>query len=337
MDGAPGVTQVWEPTHLSLRHYEMPGSPAHNNLRGLAMEDAEIRCDLEFRVWARVIDTDELEFTCGLYFCDSFPAFVDEQFKRFFRDTAICTACNRPMKSLTFSKLRSNEDRRRKQLFIVCDCKNHIWRMRIPPYEDALLRMRRYQHNWRRLHRLKQARGSHTKSELLEIVSAQGGRCLYCDAEFSASRMWSKDHIVPLTLGGTEFAWNLVASCRSCNSRRGNIPFFTYCRLLSLRDYKRMVHRLKKRISLVHVRDMSNEDLADWYSGLTFDNSENESYYILRTQKRRRPVALLLTCSDKTVRRTARQLFRASNSWIASIVDTALARALASTTEEQGD
>lgn len=46
-------------------------------------------------------------------------------------------------------------------------------------------------------------------------------RCEYCGLDFYASpenyKQWEREHIVPLTKGGTESFDNLAAACRTCN------------------------------------------------------------------------------------------------------------------------
>lgn len=42
--------------------------------------------------------------------------------------------------------------------------------------------------------------------------------CAYCHK----SRTLTQDHVIPLSKGGQHIASNIVPSCRSCNSRKGN-------------------------------------------------------------------------------------------------------------------
>ncbi len=63
--------------------------------------------------------------------------------------------------------------------------------------------------------------GSHTIAQWLARVAFYGWRCVYCGLKLSQKTL-TKDHRIPLSKGGTEFASNLVPACRSCNSSKGN-------------------------------------------------------------------------------------------------------------------
>jgi 5-methylcytosine-specific restriction endonuclease McrA len=45
--------------------------------------------------------------------------------------------------------------------------------------------------------------------------------CLYCSREFPQHEL-TRDHIVPLSRGGTDRWENVVSSCRRCNQHKGN-------------------------------------------------------------------------------------------------------------------
>ncbi len=58
--------------------------------------------------------------------------------------------------------------------------------------------------------------GSHTVAEWREKVAEFGSRCAYCREEKPLTR----DHVVPISRGGTDDIENIVPACRSCNSRK---------------------------------------------------------------------------------------------------------------------
>ena len=61
------------------------------------------------------------------------------------------------------------------------------------------------------------AEGTHTRAEWLAIVARQNDKCLHCPQTGNLSR----DHIVPLSRGGSNYASNIQGLCKPCNSRKG--------------------------------------------------------------------------------------------------------------------
>ena len=62
------------------------------------------------------------------------------------------------------------------------------------------------------------APGSHTLAEWRAKVLEYEGRCAYC----GESRPLTRDHILPLSRGGSDFISNVVPACKPCNSRKGS-------------------------------------------------------------------------------------------------------------------
>lgn len=54
-----------------------------------------------------------------------------------------------------------------------------------------------------------------------KIFAKTNGRCAYCGRKLLSHRHWSTDHLTPLSKHGTGKLDNLVACCRSCNSKKG--------------------------------------------------------------------------------------------------------------------
>ena len=69
----------------------------------------------------------------------------------------------------------------------------------------------------RRLEQLRQAGGSHTKAEWLEVIRTQENRCAHCREIVTLT----KDHIIPLSKGGGDYISNIQGLCRPCNTRKG--------------------------------------------------------------------------------------------------------------------
>jgi hypothetical protein len=63
------------------------------------------------------------------------------------------------------------------------------------------------------------AAGSHKLDEWLSVVRKHRWRCFYCDKHLTV-RTVTKDHRIPLSKGGSDFAKNLVPACKTCNSGR---------------------------------------------------------------------------------------------------------------------
>lgn len=58
--------------------------------------------------------------------------------------------------------------------------------------------------------------GSHTTAEWDAIKKRQHGRCAHCSQRLSLTR----DHRIPLSRGGTDFAYNIQGLCKPCNSAK---------------------------------------------------------------------------------------------------------------------
>jgi 5-methylcytosine-specific restriction endonuclease McrA len=87
--------------------------------------------------------------------------------------------------------------------------KGRAWAKRNP--EKQRHRVGRY-----RVRRLG-AKGSHTFAEWLAVIRRHRWKCFYCQRRITRSTV-TKDHLIPLSKEGTDFAANLVPACKSCNS-----------------------------------------------------------------------------------------------------------------------
>jgi HNH endonuclease len=75
------------------------------------------------------------------------------------------------------------------------------------------------------------------------LLTAQGGRCFYCEERFRPTE-WTRDHVRPKS-AGFEAPFNIVLACDSCNSKKGaRLPTKEELeRLASLYDYATMLGR----------------------------------------------------------------------------------------------
>jgi 5-methylcytosine-specific restriction endonuclease McrA len=298
----------------------------------------------------------QAEFRCSLEeTLDS--SYVRTLFNRCFRGKAHCGRCGGTFNSFAVQRIKNVEKSGRAKNFVVCECQNYVWRIAGNVYRDALGKIQDYEGNWRRRVSQKEARashsdaevfqtqtsdhkrrrrqlekdaiGKHTEAEMTEILSLQMGRCFYCNRRFTDELKRSRDHILPLVLGGTHFAWNLLAVCRSCNSRKQEIPFLTYCRLLNMRQYKAMMKHLERRMDFLIKAKLKRDQLLDLYAAFTLDDPKHEKYlFTLKIKKRRRFVARLMDHHDRKMRQGARNFFSGEKSWVATTVRSAILEAL---------
>lgn len=59
---------------------------------------------------------------------------------------------------------------------------------------------------------------THTRQEWTSLREKNNNACIFCGSK----RKLSKDHIVPLSKGGTDLISNIQPLCQSCNSRKHN-------------------------------------------------------------------------------------------------------------------
>jgi len=89
-----------------------------------------------------------------------------------------------------------------KQVYHQNYSKNH-------PENIAHLKARRYA-------RERNAAGSHTLVEWIGLKRSADNKCVHCKLE----KPLTKDHIIPLSEGGTDYISNIQPLCRNCNSKK---------------------------------------------------------------------------------------------------------------------
>lgn len=93
-----------------------------------------------------------------------------------------------------------------------------------------------------------------SKTYLKALFIAQRGRCGYCDRPLSDYK--AIDHINPVCRGGDNDNWNLLYTCKHCNSSKGGKSFIDYVienEALGLID----------KIDLIHARASVIESLLN--------------------------------------------------------------------------
>lgn len=79
------------------------------------------------------------------------------------------------------------------------------------PKRMAHLKARRYA-------REKGADGLHTYDEWVSLCKLHNNKCVICGNKDKLT----KDHIIPLSKGGSDYIQNIQPMCRSCNSKKNN-------------------------------------------------------------------------------------------------------------------
>ena len=246
-------------------------------------------------VWLRTGLPDggrsETVLVCYLSDGQDFPTFLKSVFRRHFFSKATCVKCFRPMVALQFRTFREH-NRRRGALntYIACDCGHPVWRIEANLLGITETSLREAIKSSRRRQRMKTAGGRHSSEEIEEILRIQQNRCFYCNRGFRTGIRWEKDHLLSLVGGGTHWALNIVLSCKRCNSRRCDIPFRTYCKLLSPTQNRRMLKCLYNRLLALDPDNLSGEALDSFNLGLAEHDPHHWRYIDIQ---RRYPTARL--------------------------------------------
>jgi 5-methylcytosine-specific restriction endonuclease McrA len=215
-----------------------------------------------------------------------FPSEAEASFKRLFLSRARCARCCSQSTDVLLRLLPNLRSMNKRTPYIVCECGYPVWRISQEAYDDAESRLSRwesYRENskWRK-DLLKISGGKHSASEIAGILACQSHRCIYCNRPFGDELGPTRDHLTPVCMGGEDWALNIVMCCRSCNTRRGTIPFRTYCKLLSPAQNRRIVRSLVLRIA--EVSQLSGGPFNSFTRGISKHNHRHSRYQaILRS------------------------------------------------------
>lgn len=97
------------------------------------------------------------------------------------------------------------------------------WREENPDQVRAIMRAVRA--------RIKNAPGECSAEEFADILKRQRFRCAYCRVDLRKTGHHA-DHIVALSLGGTNHARNIQATCPTCNRRKGAKDYIEFAQQL---------------------------------------------------------------------------------------------------------
>lgn len=291
-----GAAVGGHPTALQAMSYleEYDSSFWSYGVCALGGANGVICCKLGFRDAAHR-ERREGWLVCYLNGGDSLPAFHRPIFEKHLFGIARCTRCLSAMAMVETRALREfDKSGSTENLYFVCVCGHPVWSV---PAGTTGAFMRAFgPAETRRLRkeRLRLAGGRHSSRAIREVLALQENRCLYCNRQFTGEVSPTKDHLLAIADGGTDWDTNLVMACWRCNCRRSDIPFRTYCKLLSRRQNQRILTHLVKRIVAMDILNLPGDAMAAFDGGLALHDARHPRF--LNMQRRsvivRRNVAL---------------------------------------------
>jgi 5-methylcytosine-specific restriction endonuclease McrA len=215
-------------------------------------------------------DDKEIVFVFYLPQGEELPSFIQSTIEKRLFPISTCVSCNAPMSPPRRSRMKYFDGPDSEEAdYLTCPCGCPVWRTEANSYNSARHAMDLAVRAWQRRQGLKAAGGRHSEDEISEIFLLQNSRCIYCTAKFSGEVCWEKDHIIPVTKGGSNWAINIVLACTRCNRRRSNMPFLTFCMLMSPSVNKRIMVYLKERFLSMRAGRYPKAELARVKTGLT--------------------------------------------------------------------
>lgn len=222
-------------------------------------------------------DCKEHAVVCSVWEGQEFPRDVLTSFKRNFLLKATCARCGNQQSEL---KLRILErgSKQKKRPFVVCNCGHPVWKITPSAFYETSRAMVRPEYERRRKERLTAGGAKHTRSQVEEILAIQEHRCIYCNRRFENGFAATIDHLLPVSLGGTDWALNILMACHACNSRRGTTPFRTYCKTLSPTQNRRILSCLIRRMISIREGSVQEREFAIFVVALRMHNPRDRSY-----------------------------------------------------------
>jgi 5-methylcytosine-specific restriction endonuclease McrA len=226
---------------------------------------------------------------CFLSDRHDFPAHLISAFKKYFLGKATCAKCMGRTAELCMRKLPENDYKGHLRSYIVCTCGYPVWRLPMEACFSADNAIKMAGRAWRRKTNLSLAGGKHNQKEIQDILVLQENRCIYCNILFTDKIRPTKDHLFPVVSGGTNWALNLVMACRRCNSRRCDIPFRTYYKLLSATQNRRILRHLGRRLMALQLDQLPDGAFTSFQIGIANHDPRDGRYLdILSTSARTR-------------------------------------------------
>jgi hypothetical protein len=161
-----------------------------------------------------VVCGDDEVFVFCLSKDEQVPKFLKTIIDKHFVGIATCVACLAPMCNLQEQRAAQFDwSSSERDTYLACSCGYAVWRMDRKFYDKAGGIISKRASNWRRTLNLRNAGGKHTREEMQIVIALQDGRCIYCDAIFTDQNRPSKDHLLPVSMGGSDWALNIVLAC----------------------------------------------------------------------------------------------------------------------------
>jgi hypothetical protein len=216
---------------------------------------------------------------CSLDGVGAFPSHLRSAFKRTFLGVAKCAKCDANPAQIAIRLLPEYGNKSKRRVpYVVCRCGHPVWRMPYSFFGRVGLAFAQAIRSSRRRDALRNAGGACDEGEIREILVSQENRCIYCNVQFSVEMRPTRDHLLPVVYGGTDWSTNIVLACRRCNSRRGTIPFRTYCKLLSPNQNRRILRHLARRILGLDLESIPDEKFGAFLDGLRRHNPRDSAY-----------------------------------------------------------
>jgi len=227
----------------------------------------------------------ESAFICHVGNAKEIPTFLGPVFKRYLFGRTHCNRCLNPMTTLATRVLREfHEYGFDEHLYIVCGCGYPVWSVNGGTFATFTRATGPAETKWRRKERLRVAGGRHRPGEIRELLALQENRCIYCNAQFTNEAPPTKDHVLAVADGGTDFALNIVMACWRCNCRRSDIPFRTYCRLLSWKQNQRILTYIAKRLASPNFSCLPCEAISCFDKGLAQHNAKHPRFLNMKSR-----------------------------------------------------
>jgi 5-methylcytosine-specific restriction endonuclease McrA len=95
-----------------------------------------------------------------------------------------------------------------------------------PAVRSAAIRADRHERQNGRRARQLEAEGAFTEVEVRALYAAQGGKCIYCKVVLGDR--FTRDHIKPLSKGGSNYISNIQLLCNSCNCKKNDLDHHVF-------------------------------------------------------------------------------------------------------------